>query len=168
VINALSERPIAKHIPYRDSQLTSLLQSSLGGVSVQANAIRGKTIFVLTISPEKDHLRETISTLNFGKRAQEVRCSNRGGSGQLSQTLLTIHDLRIKLTKVQFEIDELQRVWESCGENHDAICRCDRCIERRDRTIEPTHIPKYVHLVELEAELRDKLAAASLEASNMS
>lgn len=53
------------HIPYRDSKLTRLLQNSLGGNS--------KTIIILTVSRNKDHIPETISTLKFGERARLIK-----------------------------------------------------------------------------------------------
>lgn len=54
----------AGHIPFRDSKLTRLLQSSLSGNS--------KTIILLTISDSAEHINETISTLKFGERARLV------------------------------------------------------------------------------------------------
>lgn len=53
------------HIPYRDSNLTRLLQDSLGGNT--------KTWFVVTLSPAADAVDETLSTLQFADRAKEVR-----------------------------------------------------------------------------------------------
>lgn len=62
VIKALVEKKT--HVPYRESKLTRLLQSSLGGNS--------KTSFILTCSPSSLDVSETISTLRFGKRAKDV------------------------------------------------------------------------------------------------
>jgi len=61
-IAALAEKK--KHIPYRDSKLTRLLQGSLGG--------NAKTALVVTIAPTPDDVGETISTLSFGQRARKV------------------------------------------------------------------------------------------------
>ena len=52
-------------IPYRDSKLTRLLQSSLGGNS--------KTSLIIHISPHVDNIDETISTLEFGKRTALIK-----------------------------------------------------------------------------------------------
>jgi len=52
------------HVPYRDSQLTRLLQDSLGGNT--------KTALIATISPIIDHVEESISTMKFANRAKEV------------------------------------------------------------------------------------------------
>jgi hypothetical protein len=58
-----------KHIPYRDSKLTRLLQDSLSGNS--------KTILFLTVSLAIEHLPETLSTLRFGERARKLRTKPR-------------------------------------------------------------------------------------------
>ncbi|ODQ64657.1 kinesin related protein 2 [Nadsonia fulvescens var. elongata DSM 6958] len=56
VINSLVD-PKSSHIPYRESKLTRLLQDSLGGHT--------KTCIIATISPVKDDLEETLSTLEY-------------------------------------------------------------------------------------------------------
>eukprot|EP01051_Picozoa_sp_SAG22_P002899 SAG22_NODE_135_length_18211_cov_560.916519_6_plen_869_part_00 len=63
VIKALADgKP---HIPYRDSQLTRLLQDSLGGNT--------KTTLIVALSPADDNIDETVSTLNFAKRAKTIK-----------------------------------------------------------------------------------------------
>jgi kinesin family protein 3/17 len=64
VISALSEGS-AKHIPYRDSKLTRLLQDSLGGNT--------KTLMVAAISPADYNFDETISTLRYANRAKNIK-----------------------------------------------------------------------------------------------
>uniref|UniRef100_K3W5B9 Kinesin motor domain-containing protein n=1 Tax=Globisporangium ultimum (strain ATCC 200006 / CBS 805.95 / DAOM BR144) TaxID=431595 RepID=K3W5B9_GLOUD len=63
-IAALSSKQPKKHVPYRDSKLTRLLQSSLGG--------NAKTALVITISPSPTEAHETLSTMLFGQRAMQV------------------------------------------------------------------------------------------------
>lgn len=53
-----------KHVPYRDSKLTRLLQDSLGGNT--------KTKIIATLSPSMDCIDESISTLKFADRAKQV------------------------------------------------------------------------------------------------
>lgn len=54
-----------KHIPYRNSKLTFLLQDSLGGNS--------KTFLVANVSPSNLCAHETLSTLQFADRAKCIR-----------------------------------------------------------------------------------------------
>ncbi|KAI0306556.1 kinesin [Multifurca ochricompacta] len=63
VINALTEK--AKHIPYRDSKLTRILQESLGGNS--------RTTLIINCSPASFNEAETLSTLRFGIRAKSIK-----------------------------------------------------------------------------------------------
>lgn len=67
VINALTEK--AKHIPYRDSKLTRILQESLGGNS--------RTTLIINCSPSSYNEAETLSTLRFGIRAKSIKNSAR-------------------------------------------------------------------------------------------
>jgi len=61
VVSALSSKPPASHIPYRDSRLTRLLQDSLGGNS--------RTLLVACIGPARTSLDETLYTLSYATRA---------------------------------------------------------------------------------------------------
>eukprot|EP01060_Flectonema_neradi_P020877 TRINITY_DN2837_c0_g1_i1.p1 TRINITY_DN2837_c0_g1~~TRINITY_DN2837_c0_g1_i1.p1 ORF type:complete len:3230 (+),score=852.98 TRINITY_DN2837_c0_g1_i1:41-9691(+) len=54
-----------KHIPYRDSKLTRLLQDSLGGTGIAS--------FIVTVSPLAVHTAETYQSILFAERAKEVR-----------------------------------------------------------------------------------------------
>lgn len=63
VIKALVEGK--KHVPYRDSKLTRILQDSLGGSA--------KTCLILAASCSSYNIAETISTLRFGLRAKEIK-----------------------------------------------------------------------------------------------
>ena len=65
VVAALSDtsrKP--KHVPYRDSKLTHLLQDSLGGNSILS--------LILTLCPAADSYAESVRTLRFGDRASAL------------------------------------------------------------------------------------------------
>ena len=64
VISALVDGK-SKHIPYRDSKLTRLLQDSLGGNT--------KTLMIAAISPAGDNYEETLSTLRYANRAKNIK-----------------------------------------------------------------------------------------------
>ncbi|XP_051135073.1 kinesin-like protein KIN-7D, mitochondrial isoform X1 [Andrographis paniculata] len=63
VIGKLSEGK-ASHVPFRDSKLTRLLQSSLSG--------HGHVSLICTITPASSNLEETHNTLKFASRAKHV------------------------------------------------------------------------------------------------
>jgi len=63
VINKLVEG--SKHIPYRDSKLTRLLQDSLGG--------NAKTLMIVACSPASDNYDETLATLRYADRAKQIK-----------------------------------------------------------------------------------------------
>ena len=64
VISALVDGK-SKHIPYRDSKLTRLLQDSLGGNT--------KTLMIAAVSPAADNYDETLSTLRYANRAKNIK-----------------------------------------------------------------------------------------------
>ncbi|XP_072684111.1 kinesin-like protein KIF17 isoform X4 [Canis lupus baileyi] len=64
VISALVDGR-CKHIPYRDSKLTRLLQDSLGGNT--------KTLMVACLSPADNNYDETLSTLRYANRAKSIK-----------------------------------------------------------------------------------------------
>jgi len=63
-IKALVE-PGSKHVPYRDSKLTRLLQDSLGGNT--------KTVMCANLGPAATNFDETISTLRYADRAKSIK-----------------------------------------------------------------------------------------------
>ncbi|KAG0577882.1 hypothetical protein KC19_5G188700 [Ceratodon purpureus] len=85
-----------RHVPYRDSKLTFLLQDSLGGNS--------KTTIIATISPSNSNALETVSTLKFAQRAKFIRNNaliNEDSSGDVSA-------LRREIQQLKEEINHLK------------------------------------------------------------
>ncbi|CAL0304256.1 unnamed protein product [Lupinus luteus] len=64
VIGKLSEGK-ASHVPYRDSKLTRLLQTSLSG--------HGHVSLICTVTPASSNMEETHNTLKFASRAKQVQ-----------------------------------------------------------------------------------------------
>ena len=89
VINALTDKK-SRHVPFRDSKLTRLLQDSLGG--------NGKTSIIVTVGPAMDNSQETVSSLLFGQRAMQVE-----NTALVNETI----DYRALCLKLQGEVDEL-------------------------------------------------------------
>jgi kinesin family protein 4/21/27 len=53
-----------KHVPYRDSKLTRILQDSLGGNS--------RTSMIACCSPAESNYEETLNTLKYASRARNI------------------------------------------------------------------------------------------------
>lgn len=88
-IHALTEQK-STHVPFRDSKLTRILSDSLGGNS--------KTAMVVTIGPSREHIEETLMSLQFAQRAMKV------------ENLPVINkkvDYRILNVQLQSELDEV-------------------------------------------------------------
>nr|XP_043629118.1 kinesin-like protein NACK2 [Erigeron canadensis] len=64
VIRKLSGGKKTSHIPYRDSKLTRILQTSLGG--------NARTAIICTMSPALSHVDQSRNTLSFATSAKEV------------------------------------------------------------------------------------------------
>ncbi|XP_011011105.1 PREDICTED: kinesin-like protein KIN12B isoform X1 [Populus euphratica] len=65
ILAEISQTGKQRHIPYRDSRLTFLLQESLGG--------NAKLAMVCAISPAQSCKSETFSTLRFAQRAKAIK-----------------------------------------------------------------------------------------------
>ncbi|TVU37642.1 hypothetical protein EJB05_10967, partial [Eragrostis curvula] len=82
-----------RHVPYRDSRLTFLLQDSLGGNS--------KTTIVANVSPSICSSSETLSTLKFAQRAKMIQNNakvNEDASGDVMALQRQIEELKDQLT----------------------------------------------------------------------
>ena len=102
VINALTDTKERKHIPYRDSKLTRLLEDSLGG--------NCKTTMIATISPAQCSFNESLSTLNFAKRAKNIK--NRPVINEDIDHNGLIHQYENELKKIRKELEEKNKIIE--------------------------------------------------------
>mgnify|MGYP005823101075 CR=1 FL=1 len=113
VIFALAQKNA--HVPYRNSKLTQVLQSSLGKHKVASNCVCGqiflflqslpfhvggqaKTLMFVQINPDVESCSETISTLKFAERVSGVELgaarSNKEGKDikdLLEQVFFALH-----------------------------------------------------------------------------
>ena len=102
VINALTDTKERKHIPYRDSKLTRLLEDSLGG--------NCKTTMIATISPAHCSFNESLSTLNFARRAKNIK--NRPVINEDIDHNGLIHQYENELKKIRKELEEKNKIIE--------------------------------------------------------
>lgn len=93
VIMTLTEGNSRAHIPYRDSKLTRILQESLGGNS--------RTTIICCCSPSSHNEDESLSTLNFAKRAKKVK-----NNAKINQQY-SAEELQRKLDEAKKEIKKL-------------------------------------------------------------
>lgn len=96
VINALTEAKKNKHIPYRDSKLTQILQESIGGNSL--------TCLIITCSLSAYNDRETLSTLRFGNRAKSIRNTPIANAQRSAKELLA------ELNKTNSKLEKLNEI----------------------------------------------------------
>ncbi|XP_030946459.1 kinesin-like protein KIN-14J isoform X1 [Quercus lobata] len=101
VIFALAQK--SSHVPYRNSKLTQVLQSSLGG--------QAKTLMFVQLNPDTDSYSETISTLKFAERVSGVELgaarSNKEGR-DVRELMEQVASLKDVVAKKDEEIDRLQ------------------------------------------------------------
>ncbi|PWA57974.1 hypothetical protein CTI12_AA404000 [Artemisia annua] len=109
VIFALAHK--SQHVPYRNSKLTQVLQSSLGG--------QAKTLMFVQLNPDVESFSETISTLKFAERVSGVELgaarSNKEGRG-VRELMEQVANLKDALTKKDEEMSQLQLRKSSSGE----------------------------------------------------
>ncbi|XP_057200736.1 kinesin-like protein KIF28P [Triplophysa rosa] len=99
VISALADMALGKkvvHIPYRDSVLTKLLQSALGGNS--------RTVMIATLSPADICYEESLSTLRYAERAKRIQ--NRAVVNE-SPTERLVKELKAENAKLLLRLSRL-------------------------------------------------------------
>eukprot|EP00397_Hematodinium_sp_SG-2012_P019601 GEMP01020147.1.p1 GENE.GEMP01020147.1~~GEMP01020147.1.p1 ORF type:complete len:536 (+),score=126.00 GEMP01020147.1:91-1698(+) len=95
VITTLATRDSkVRHVPYRESKLTSLLQHSLGGNSV--------TAMVACLNPDDQNFEDNVSTLKYASRANAIR--NRAQVNVDPKSLL-IQGLREEVAALRGHLD---------------------------------------------------------------
>lgn len=101
VIFALAQK--SAHVPYRNSKLTQVLQSSLCG--------QAKTLMFVQLNPDLESYLETISTLKFAERVSGVELgaarSNKEGRG-VRELMEQVAFLKDAMAKKDEEIGQLR------------------------------------------------------------
>ncbi|KAI4344655.1 hypothetical protein L6164_011854 [Bauhinia variegata] len=87
------------HLPYRDSKLTRILQSSLGG--------NARTAIICTISPALSHVEQTRNTLTFATSAKEVK--NNAQVNMVVSDKALVKDLQKEVARLEEELRSPER-----------------------------------------------------------
>ncbi|XP_059661646.1 kinesin-like protein KIN-14C [Cornus florida] len=101
VIFALAQK--SAHVPYRNSKLTQVLQSSLGG--------QAKTLMFVQLNPDASSYSETVSTLKFAERVSGVELGAAKSSKEgrdVRELMEQMASLKDTIGKKDEEIERLQ------------------------------------------------------------
>jgi hypothetical protein len=93
VISNLSEGKL-QHIPYRNSKLTRLLATALGG--------NAKTCVITCISPASGNLGESLNTLRFASRAKRI--INHVQKNEIMDMKTLTNKLALQLTEIEIYV----------------------------------------------------------------
>eukprot|EP00930_Biecheleria_cincta_P043934 TRINITY_DN30140_c0_g1_i1.p1 TRINITY_DN30140_c0_g1~~TRINITY_DN30140_c0_g1_i1.p1 ORF type:complete len:1073 (-),score=168.83 TRINITY_DN30140_c0_g1_i1:589-3771(-) len=112
------------HIPFRDSKLTMLLSSSLGG--------NARTAIICSISPAARNRNETVSTLQFANRAKRIinkvhQNVHKDNSELLGQYMTELENLKDEVRHVQ-----IQSKWKIAGLKAALLAKTGKCFDLND------------------------------------
>ncbi|KAK4345415.1 hypothetical protein RND71_035591 [Anisodus tanguticus] len=117
VIGKLSEGK-ACHVPYRDSKLTRLLQTSLSG--------HGHVSLICTLTPASSNMEETHNTLKFASRAKRVEIY--ASRNQIIDEKSLIKKYQREISCLKQELDQLRRGM-LIGVNHEEVLNLRQQLE---------------------------------------
>lgn len=104
VIRKLAKQDTS-HIPFRDSKLTRILQSSLGG--------NARTSIICTISPASSNLTTSISTLKFGEVSATVK--NKCEINEIDQDEAYLYRHEDQIEELRQELKQLEGAQRRSG-----------------------------------------------------
>uniref|UniRef100_A0A915EVR5 Kinesin-like protein n=1 Tax=Echinococcus canadensis TaxID=519352 RepID=A0A915EVR5_9CEST len=149
VISALVDAN-SRHVPYRDSKLTRLLQDSLGGNT--------KTLMIACLSPADNNYDETLSTLRYANRAKNIK----------NKPVINEDPKDALLRQYQEEIARLKAMLEGKISPNQFSGKSVKVEVTRPSTLELEEFSKEKRKIEedYERRLRDKEALYVAEAAN--
>ncbi|KAJ0233809.1 Kinesin-like protein KIN-7L [Hirschfeldia incana] len=98
VISKLTDRK-ASHVPFRDSKLTRLLQSSLSG--------HGRVSLICTVTPASSCTEETHNTLKFAHRAKHIEIQ--AAQNKIIDEKSLIKKYQNEIRQLKEELEELKQ-----------------------------------------------------------
>lgn len=135
-ISVLADKAMGKEkkavVPYRDSNLTRILQNALGGNS--------KTIMICAISPADMNYEESLSTLRYADRAKKIQNKaviNESASDKMIRELKEennrLRDLLIKASQGG-QINNLEDLGLSADDLLESLNHAEQEVEEREET----------------------------------
>jgi len=121
----------ARHVPYRDSNLTRLLQNCLGG--------NARCALCVNISPSSWHYGESMSTLYFGCRTRSIKNKPKSNkflsAGQLRENLKNynkqIQENKKIISQLDSQLGDVREFFDIIRNSREAAALCDfLCCER--------------------------------------
>jgi hypothetical protein len=117
----LSDRKNTAPVPFRDSKLTRVLRPALEGNT--------KVAVICNISPSNDAVEESLSTLNFAKRAKKVR--QIVAKNETISTKMLILKYETEINSLQLKLKEMETKVTSTEQTHELkheIAKLKSCI----------------------------------------
>lgn len=153
VIFALARK--SSHVPYRNSKLTQVLQSSLGG--------HAKTLMFVQVNPDVESYSETISTLKFAERVSgvELGAARSSKEGKDVRDLMEqVASLKDTIAKKDEEIEELQLLKDLKGGSANGFNSLRHSLSSPDeistRKINVGTVPRFTEKFALDPEIRSE------------
>ncbi|TKY60926.1 Kinesin KP1 [Spatholobus suberectus] len=161
VIFALSQK--SPHVPYRNSKLTQLLQTALGG--------QAKALMFVQINSDVSSYSETLSTLKFAERVSGVELGAARSSKDVRELMEQVSSLKNTVLETDEEIERLQLLKGSVRSihkrNHIPRSGSSQHLEANSQQPMDDHIHQneFLHQSELHGGDRGKNIAAIAETS---
>ncbi|KAK7816205.1 kinesin-like protein nack2 [Quercus suber] len=156
VIRKLSEGKRSGHIPYRDSKLTRILQSSLGG--------NARTAIICTMSPALSHVEQTRNTLSFATSAKEV--TNNAQVNMVVSDKRLLKDLQKEVARLEAKLQSPESSSSSCLKS--LLLEKDLKIQQMEREMEELKRQRDLVEYQLEEERKSRKAQKGLDQSGPS
>ena len=131
VINKLSQNN-KNFVNYRDSKLTRLLQSALGGNS--------KTTIICTMIDDNNHYSETLNTLHFGIKAKNIKTIVKENDiNKINKKKKSIDNNKIKIEKLK-----LKNIYTLLEKQKESLYHKDNIKKENDEIEKMTHKIKQI------------------------
>jgi len=151
-VSAAQQNQSDAFVPYRDSKLTSLLQSSIGGNS--------HTLMIACISPCDKHLDENMSTLSYAAKANCIQTQVTRKEDEKSKLIRKLRN-EIKLLRKQLvSAQEISAI--NIEEKQSKLLDSSDDTHLKQQLLSSITIAKMMHATERELRRRMELAEASI------